>query len=644
MTNKLYTTCYNDFPELFGKPNMQSVLFYLLCQRQAKMIKGKSPSFKISANFIAAKHSLNWRSVNATLDQFQQIGLIKIDDNICEFNSAMYESLMEAFCKLETTEDKTKFRDALLSNDFDTLSEMGYVLSEDFESNVTENRGWMPQNAEPSVKIHNPLQKCRTLCKNTQPYVNLHNPLQIYTSELCKNAEPSVKMQNFVRFITEKMVNEAHEIPSLESILETIQSDPELLSLTDAIFGKNDEQGYVKMQNWLCIFAELLLHFYITANNNKENKKRNTQSSALVKEKNQRTDEEEIEDDGLTREERSQKRKKIFEQFRTVETVEMIQPTETLRELSENSSKRKNWSYSMLSIDEVDRIISDVSYAASSPFKLFINTVWWTLYDSLQNSVEVDEDDELSEEFDIEGYGYPVEDFQQNILETAYEEVEGNIEKGCIELEDGETIPVTFTEMFPIELLDKIFRWEQQDLTHQESVYKISKTGIFDVTAEKVEKANQPETREEKRTAVKDGLEYMTKLYLIQSTGNGYLRLLTPIERIAANFIVNYMKPERRDDDPIRRFSADTEKTNVTPEGAVNKWGWKQVVNDVTEAGYTIQEFLSCLLSNKGPTQYEQLIIQPCMFFAEGIRTLNKVHGDDSIIDSITIESLEVED
>lgn len=640
MANKLYTTCYNDFPELFGKPNMQSVLFYLLCQRQAKMIKGKSPSFKISANFIAAKHSLNWRSVNTILDQFQQIGLIKIEDNICEFNSVMYESLMEAFCKLENGEAKAKFRDALLANDFDTLTQMGFVLSEDFESNAAENRGWTPENAETSAKIHNPLQKCRTLCKNTQPCVNLHNHLQIYTSELCKNAEPSAKMQNFVQYFAEKMADESSEKPDLSSILQILESDPEFSMLTEEIFGKNGEEGYVKMQNWLCIFAELLLHFYITANNNKENKKRNTQSSALVKEKKQKTDEEEIEDDGLTREERSQRRKNIFEQFRTVETVEMIHPTETVRNLSENSSKRKSWSYPMLSVDEVDRIISDVSYAASNPFKLFINTVWWTLYDSLQNSAEVDEDDELSEEFEIEGYGYPVEDFQQNILETAYEEVQGNIEKGCIELEDGETIPVTFSEMFPVELLDKIFRWEQQDLTHQESVYKISKTGIFDVTAEKVEKANQPETREEKRAAVKDSLEYMTKLYLIQTTGHSYLRLLTPIEKLVANFMVAYMKPDKREDDPVLRFSADLERVNVTSEGAVNKWGWKDICNSISEAGYTIQEFLSCLLCNKGPTQYEQLIIQPCMFYAEGIRTLNKVHGHDGVIDSITIGSL----
>lgn len=635
MANKHYTTCYNNFPELFGKPNMQSVLFYLLCQRQAQMIKGKSPSFKISANFIAAKHSLNWRSVNTILDQLQQIGLIKIEDNICEFNSNMYESLMDAFCKLENSTDRKKFSDALLNGDFDTLSQMGYVLSEDFESNATENKGWLPE-------MQNPLQNYTTLCKNAEPSVDLQNLMQKYTTPLCKNAEGYVKMQNFARCIAAEITQNPDEPHDFNSILQILEQTEGLADITKGIFGEKSEKGYVKMQKWLCIFAEAVVYFYITENNNKENNKRNIQSEALVKEREEQNekDDNEIEDDGLTREERSQKRKNIFEQFRTVEAVEMTQAVSTVRNTSEISSRKKSWSYPMLPVDEVDRIISDVSYAASSPLKLFINTVWWTLYDSLQNSEDFDEDEELSEDFDIEGYGYPIEDFQQNILETAYEEVQGNMEKGCVELEGGESIPVTFTEMFSVDLLDKIFKWEQTDLSHQESVYKISKSGIFDVTAERVERANQPQTREEKRTAVKDSLEYMTKLYLIHNTGHAYLRLLTPIEKLAANFIIAYMKPDKREGDPILRFSADPEKENVTSEGAINKWGWKQVALKVADAGYTTQEFLSCLLSNKGPTQYEQLIIQPCMFFAEGIRTLNKVHGDESIIDSITIESL----
>lgn len=612
---------------------MQSVLFYLLCQRQAQMIKGKSPSFKISANFIAAKHSLNWRSVNTILDQLQQIGLIKIEDNICEFNSNMYESLMDAFCKLENSTDRKKFSDALLDGDFDTLSQMGYVLSEDFESNATENKGWLPE-------MQNPLQNYTTLCKNAEPSVNLQNLMQKYTTPLCKNAEGYVKMQNLMQSLAENFASNPEKIANFDSISDILTSDTEFGGMIAEIFGQNGAEGYVKMQKWLCIFAEAVVYFYITENNNKENNKRNIQSEALVKEREEQNEKNEIEDDGLTREERSQKRKNIFEQFRTVEAVEMTQTVSTVRNTSEIPSRRKGWSYPMLPVDEVDRIISDVSYAASSPLKLFINTVWWTLYDSLQNSEDFDEDEELSEDFNIEGYGYPIEDFQQNILETAYEEVQGNMEKGCVELDGGESIPVTFTEMFPVDLLDKIFRWEQTDLSHQESVYTISKSGIFDVTAERVERANQPQTREEKRTAVKDSLEYMTKLYLIQNTGHSYLRLLTPIEKLAANFIATYMKPDEREGDPILRFLADTEKENVTSEGAINKWGWKQVALKVADAGYTTQEFLSCLLSNKGPTQYEQLIIQPCMFFAEGIRALNKVHGDESIIDSITIESL----
>jgi len=598
---------------------------YLLLLRQGI----SNPGFIVSNSQIAENTGVDRGRVEIYLRKLEELGLIVISgknvfvkaDYLFAVSSLLYEK--------KTAIEKRAVCTAFQNNDIATLNKLGLTECKEAERFFSN----MPGSIESKKQ------------QNVENPATLSNILQTdeYPAEL-------LDMRHIFKAVYDVFSTKSEFVARFYDKNAEKTTQETVLKLADSIYDENTASSLSevikRLMDFLRFGVSKIPHFVEfptpVINIEKENNKRNIQSEALVKERGEQNekDDNEIEDDGLTREERSQKRKNIFEQFRTVEAVEMTQAVSTVRNSSEISSRRKSWSYPMLPVDEVDRIISDVSYAASSPLKLFINTVWWTLYDSLQNSEDFDEDEELSEDFDIEGYGYPIEDFQQNILETAYEEVQGNMEKGCVELEGGESIPVTFTEMFSVDLLDKIFKWEQTDLSHQESVYKISKSGIFDVTAERVERANQPQTREEKRTAVKDSLEYMTKLYLIHNTGHAYLRLLTPIEKLAANFIIAYMKPDKREGDPILRFSADPEKENVTSEGAINKWGWKQVVLKVTDAGYTTQEFLSCLLSNKGPTQYEQLIIQPCMFFAEGIRTLNKVHGDESIIDSITIESL----
>ena len=362
-----------------------------------------------------------------------------------------------------------------------------------------------------------------------------------------------------------------------------------------------------------------------------ENKKRNTQSEALVKEREGFSEDEN---------ENDEEDEEFFSGFgKPLEVVELKQ-FGTVKELSETSSKRRALSYPMFTVEEVDRIVSDLDYAATSPLKLFINTVWWILSDYVQESIEPDEDDEdLPEIINIEGHGFPIEDFQKEILEVAYEEVEGYMDKGCIETEDGQSISVSFTEMFPFELLGSIFKWEKKALSHDESVYEISKNGIYDVSAEKIERACQPETREEKRAAIQDSLQYMTKLYLIQNSKLPELDRLTPIEKIAAKCIATYLTPEETDSGTLR-FSINKDSESISEEGSIIKNSWRTLKATIKKHGYTEQEFLSCLLNSKAPSQYEQLTIQPCMFFADGIRTLNKLHGHESVIDDLSIDDL----
>ena len=308
-----------------------------------------------------------------------------------------------------------------------------------------------------------------------------------------------------------------------------------------------------------------------------------------------------------------------------------------------SSKKLSGYSYPIIPEQEVDRIVSDIQYAVSDSLKLFINTVWFMLEEYLQDNPSEQDEEETSVITDISGYTFPVEDFQSEILNVAYEEVEGYVEKGCIELDNGETLSLQFKEMFPANLISKVFKWERTELSQGEAVYKISQKGIYDVLAEKVQRANQPETREERRKATYDGFEYMTKLYCLSMDSNKGSQF-TPIEKIISQFISDYMEPDESNPDLLEpdvkwyRFHVRQGADGISDEGALTKLHWKLFKKQVSDAGYTEQELLSCLLNNKGPTQYEQLIIQPCMFFAEGIRTLNKIHGHKSIIDEAEVD------
>ena len=97
--------------------------------------------------------------------------------------------------------------------------------------------------------------------------------------------------------------------------------------------------------------------------------------------------------------------------------------------------------------------------------------------------------------------------------------------------------------------------------------------------------------------------------------------------------------PEETDSGTFR-FSINKESDAISDEGLIVKNSWRTLKSMIQKYGYTEQEFLSCLLNSKAPNQYEQLTIQPCMFFADSIRILNKLHGHESIIDNLRIEDL----
>lgn len=632
-----YSQHFRCMPRLLQNSVRNDIFMFLLDEHLQQLHqKQGTPVIAISNREIGEKAGVNRNIVPSHLEELQRLNLISLQKRFCTINVNFLINIVSLFNEQTNADGYQKVRSAFLAGDIERLEELGLKKSKNGNRELLALGGTI-ENAQMCATLPICVPSGTDVCQDANMCATLpifkqlgthigslkeafDTPDELFEAISRDFSSPNAQMcaKKFANMVFDAQMCATDELKSeaLEMIVQLFTEMTILGGLNIGIFGMP-----------ICVPSGTDLSHrnkYI-----KENKKEIIQSEALAKEKTKEVEDENDEED-----------EEFFSGFgKPLEVVELKQ-FETVKELSEPSSKRRALSYPMFTVEEVDRIVSNLDYAATSPLKLFINTVWWILSDYVQESIELDEDDEeLPEIINIEGHGFPIEDFQKEILEVAYEEVEGYMDKGCIETEDGQSISVSFTEMFPFELLGSIFKWEKKALSHDESVYEISKNGIYDVSAEKIERACQPETREEKRAAIQDSLQYMTKLYLIQNSKLPELDRLTPIEKIAAKCIAAYLVPEETDSGTLR-FSINKDSESISEEGSIIKNSWRTLKATIKKHGYTEQEFLSCLLNSKAPSQYEQLTIQPCMFFADGIRTLNKLHGHESVIDDLSIDDL----
>lgn len=641
-----YSQHFRCMPRLFQNSVRNDIFMYLLDEHLQQLHqKQGSPAITISNRVIGEKAGVNRNIVPSHLKALHELHLINLQKRSCTIDTNFLIGIVSLFNEQPNNEGYRKVRSAFLAGDIAKLEKLGLKKSKNGDKELLSLEGGIEvaqmcatlSISEPDAQMCAKWPKCvpsgTDVCHSKDAYMCASWPTSVPlgthighlktvfdTPENLYRAVANNFSESEAQICAKKFANLVFDA----QMCATEEGKNELLGLMAQLFTEIVVLGGTDLGTQVAQMCALGGTDIGHRNKyNKENKKRNIQSEALVKERETLSeDEAEMNED---------EDEEFFSDFgKPLEVIELKTDNPVL-ELSGTPSKRHALSYPMFSVEDVDRIVNDLEYASTNSLKLFINTVWWLLSDYVIDS-EPDEED-FSESINIEGHGFPVEDFQKEVLEVAYEEVKGYMEKGCIETDDGKFISVKFTEMFPVDLLGSIFKWEKKALRHDETVYKISKTGIYDISTEKIERACQPETREEKRAAIQDSLQYMTKIYLVES------EKLTPIEKVAAKCIEDFLIPEKTDSGAFR-FSLNKESESISEEGAIVRNSWRMLKVQIKNAGYTEQEFLSCLLNSKAPNQYEQLTIQPCMFFADGIRTLNKLHGHESIIDNLSIESL----
>lgn len=624
-----YTTFYNDFPELIGKPVYQSVMFYLLCKRQEMLKRGKEPTFHISANKIASKHSMDWRSVDKALQYFHNIGLIILDGDVCEFQSDKFESLIEAFCSLSSRAEKTKFREALADGDYDALEEMGYVLIDGSSENVTNQQGWFTDkrtevptfeqkhihsnrttdiSTEVPTKEQNYMQKNRTFCSNVG---NLTGIGAAIAESMCKITEGSVQMlEEYRNFFIQNYTKDELRA-ELQDFFSEFCSNVDFEEFLAVIFDKKRLEGSVQMSVGFCSFVGGVLFKctkYLHLNrteiiNNINNKKITGNEVSLIGGEEIFFEEEgEVNDEEQNFQSHSEK---------YLEAVK--------KEQHKVRSKYKNFS-----VEEIDEIISDINKAKDRPDKIFINQLWEVVSEFVQEDQDESDDDELPvDKIDPNGCVLYPEELKQ-LLTQATDSAIQIIETGTTE--SGEELSGVTTEQFDPENVNVIVAWEISQMNHGEYAYVIDKAAFKDMYS-------QIEAKENKRTKrggdSEDDYRYMQGIIQLGDSDDT-ISELSAMEAVVYYFLRKFFKIS--EDGRVEDYLLD----DITgePKMEISKLEFSQFKKTLKEEQISEKEFISVMF-NSSFDGYGSLNIRPRMFSANSIRNWNTQNNPTTAVDDL---------
>ena len=193
-----YSHHYRCFPQMVGSVVNQAVFMYLLDEYLCRLKTGKKTEFVISANEIAQKRNMTWRTVTNSLNELQTMQLISMNDKVCLVNINKYTSLIQAFHALTKTTDKKQFITLLHTGDYVNLQRFGYVECYDGNEQLLTQEGVM-LNSRTSAKIHNSEEE--KLCQKAEGSAKKHN-LMSNSITLCQIAQPYAKKQKVLIYFS----------------------------------------------------------------------------------------------------------------------------------------------------------------------------------------------------------------------------------------------------------------------------------------------------------------------------------------------------------------------------------------------------------------------------------------------------------
>lgn len=595
-----YSHHYRCFPQMVGSVVNQAVFMYLLDEYLCRLKTGKKTEFVISANEIAQKRNMTWRTVTNSLNELQTMQLISMNDKVCLVNINKYTSLIQAFYALNKTTDKKQFITLLHTGDYVNLQRFGYVECYDGNEQLLTQEGVMLnsrtlcQIAEPSAKKQNPMLNSTTLCHLAEGYAKkqkvMLKSIMIFEKIRQTIRENYEKLDfidefrdEFLEFFSEEEFGEFVFSIFDETDLENVKFGPELLVFLCSGVLSFSRRG-------LCFLAEGVMLNSRTVNKEININKKLTSEAGIYRE------EEESKED-------------IFE----------LDKTSLEQSISGYQQTKRKQLFPFFPANEVEEYISDIRNCLDRPDKIYINQVWEIAHECFDQEAVTDEDGKeiLPADTNLENVSIARERLMKDILLPAFDQTQAIIEAGSITV-NGEDFPVTATIDNPDDF-GNIIDWELVTILDGDN-YVISTKRVRNIYGEQVE---QLPPRSVKRDNRGDDMSYMQKIILIGDDDARYSQL-TPVELVIYNFLnENFKIGEQGEvDEPKHAF--------------INRTTLAAFYVDAKDKGVTESDFLSVLSKDK-PDGTGSLNLRQRMFSADKIRKWNRLHALSSIVDEFEI-------
>lgn len=582
-----YSHHYRCFPQMVGSVVNQAVFMYLLDEYLCRLKTGKKTEFVVSANDIAQKRNVNWRTVIKSLGELQTMQLITMNNKMCVININKYIALIQAFHTLTKTTDKKQFIELLQAGDYVNLHKFGY-------NECTNGNEQLLMQEGGYVKIHN--SEDEELCKNAEPYVKMHKVMQKYISildeirtEVLENYSKLEFIEEFRDYFLDFLAEE--EFGNLVSVLfdHTTYYDP-----INAVLGAEftfflHHWGYVKIHKGLCKNTQGVMQKYITVNKEININKEESRNNEVIPPK--------------------EKEKDIFE----------LDKTSLEQSLSGYQQTKRKQLFPFFPVNEVEEYISDIRNCLDRPDKIYINQVWEIAHECFDQEAILDEDGKevIPANTNLENVGIARERLMKDILLPAFDQTQAIIEAGSVTV-NGEDFPVTATIDNPDDF-GNIIDWELVTILDGDN-YIISTKRVRNIYGEQIAQLPPRSVKRDKR---EDDMGYMQKIILIGDDDARYSQL-TPVELVIYNFLNENFK------------IGELGEVEEPKHAFINRTTLAAFYVDAKDKGVTESDFLSVLSKDK-PDGTGSLNLRQRMFSADKIRKWNRLHALPSIVDEFEI-------
>lgn len=322
--------------------------------------------------------------------------------------------------------------------------------------------------------------------------------------------------------------------------------------------------------------------------------------------------------------------------FTPVETIEEKTNCQEPSEIDENvfdnpenaptinyRSSRNKKQHPFIPVSEINNYIASIENCIERIDRIFINQVWEILSELMDDIC--DEKGNVTGRVEIDGYIFPAERLEKDIILPAMEATFEIIEKGYITAKNGEEIPVTASIIENERKMLDIIDWEK---------YYNGNTTYFVVSKERfrnifntIDVPKSSQEKEETRLSIRKDRGFLEELLKL-SKDNDTTSQLTPMEYAIRIFIENYFTIDKDNNKII-----DTKYPYLTRDqlAQFRLELVEEFAKDPVEV--TFGDFMETLRIDK-INMNGALNLRVLMFSCDKVRYWNELHSCPSIMKS----------